>query len=161
MKGNILITGGAGFIGSNIALKLIEKGYRVRVLDNLSPQIHGENPEKSFLYNSIKDKTDFILGNVLSKDDWRKALIDIDIVIHLAAETGTGQSMYDIENYIDVNIKGTALLWEILTNEKFNVKKVIVAASRAVYGEGKYKCPTHGITYPNERKLKDLEKKRF
>lgn len=161
MKGNILITGGAGFIGSNIALKLIEKGYRVRVLDNLSPQIHGENPEKSFLYNSIKDKTDFILGNVLSKDDWRKALIDIDIVIHLAAETGTGQSMYDIENYIDVNIKGTALLWEILTNEKFNVKKVIVAASRAVYGEGKYKCPTHGITYPNERKLKDLEKKDF
>lgn len=156
-----LITGGAGFIGSNIALKLIEKGYQVTVLDNLSPQIHGNNPEKSELYMAIKDKVNFVLGTVTSKKDWKKALNDVDIVIHLAAETGTGQSMYEIEKYVDTNIKGTAIMWDILTNEKHNVKKVIVAASRAIYGEGKYSCEEHGVVYPIERELKDLENKDF
>ncbi|HEX7356130.1 MAG TPA: NAD-dependent epimerase/dehydratase family protein, partial [Ignavibacteriaceae bacterium] len=86
---NILITGGAGFIGSNLSLKLIEKGYNVTVLDNLSPQIHGENAqETSFLYLSIKDKVKFIKGDVTSKIDWIKALKDQDAIIHLAAETG-------------------------------------------------------------------------
>ena len=136
----VLITGGAGFIGSNVALKLIEKGYEVTVLDNLSPQIHGNNPENSELYMSIKDRVDFILGTVTSKDDWKKALKDVDVIVHLAAETGTGQSMYEIEKYVDTNIKGTAIMWDTLTNEKHNVKKVVVAASRAIYGEGKYYC---------------------
>lgn len=157
----ILITGGAGFIGSNIALRLLEKGYKVKVLDNLSKQIHGENPENSPLYKSIKDKVEFILGDVTCKTDWKKALQNVDVVIHLAAETGTGQSMYDIEKYVNVNINGTSILWDILTNEKFNVKKVIVAASRAVYGEGKYKCEQHGIVYPTERKPEDLTKGDF
>ncbi|MEG1671646.1 MAG: SDR family NAD(P)-dependent oxidoreductase, partial [Mucinivorans sp.] len=95
---NILITGGAGFIGSNLALKLIAKGYKVTVLDNLSPQIHGENPEQtSPLYLSVKDKVTFIKGTVTSREDWEKALSDIDAIVHLAAETGTGQSMYEIE----------------------------------------------------------------
>lgn len=94
---NVLITGGAGFIGSNIALKLKAKGYELTVLDSLSDQIHGSNPEQtSPLYLSIKDKVNFIKGDVNNRADWEKALIDIDYVIHLAAETGTGQSMYEI-----------------------------------------------------------------
>ena len=92
----ILITGGAGFIGSNLALSLIKKGYLVTVLDNLSEQIHGENADKSFLYKSIIGKVIFIKGDVRNREDWEKALVSQDAVIHLAAETGTGQSMYQI-----------------------------------------------------------------
>ena len=150
----VLITGGAGFIGSNLSLKLIEKGYEVTVLDNLSPQIHGEY---SPLYESIKDKVNFIKGTVLSYDDWKKALDGVDVVVHLAAETGTGQSMYEIEKYTDVNIKGTSIFLDILANEKHSVKKMIVASSRSIYGEGKYDCPKCGIVYPNERKDEDMK----
>ena len=149
----ILITGGAGFIGSNLGLKLIEKGYEVTVLDNLSPQIHGEY---SPLYESIKDKVNFIKGTVLSYDDWKKALDGVDVVVHLAAETGTGQSMYEIEKYTDVNIKGTSIFLDILANEKHSVKKIVVASSRSIYGEGKYECLKCGIVYPNERKDEDM-----
>lgn len=146
---NILITGGAGFIGSNLALRLIAKGYKVTVLDNLSKQIHGEKPEEtSPLYLSIKDKVNFINGTVNSESDWEKAIQHQDAIVHLAAETGTGQSMYNIRNYVDTNIGGTAIMWEILTNKTHSVKKVVVAASRAIYGEGKYRCPDHGIVYP-------------
>ena len=155
---NILITGGAGFIGSNLSLKLIEKAYNITVLDNLSPQIHSEN---SPLYNSIKDKVRFIKGTVLSYDDWKNALENIDVVVHLAAETGTGQSMYEIEKYTDVNIKGTSIFLDILANEKHSVKKMIVASSRAIYGEGKYECSSCGIVYPNERKDEDMSKGDF
>ena len=136
---NVLITGGAGFIGSHIALKLIEKGYEVTVLDNLLEQIHGADPDKtSPLYCSIKDKVRFIKGDVCDKEKLEKSLEDADYVIHLAAETGTGQSMYEIKRYIDANIGGTALLLDILTNTKNHVKRVVVAESRAIYGEGKY-----------------------
>ena len=154
---NILITGGAGFIGSNVALKLIAKGYNVTVLDTLSKQIHGENPEEtSPLYFSIKDKVKFIKGSVTSRGDWMKALDGQEAVIHLAAETGTGQSMYEIKKYVDTNISGTALLLDILTNIKHSVKRVVVAESRAIYGEGKYYCPKCGDVYPIERKDKDM-----
>lgn len=159
MKYNkILITGGAGFIGSNLSLKLIEKGYEVTILDNLSPQIHGEY---SPLYESIKEKVNFIKGTVLSYDDWKKALCNVDVVVHLAAETGTGQSMYEIEKYTDVNIKGTSIFLDILANEKHSVKKMIVASSRSIYGEGKYECSKCGIVYPNERKYEDMSKGDF
>ncbi len=118
-----MITGGAGFIGSNVALRLLQKGYYVTVLDNLSKQIHGVTPEiTSPLYLSIKDKVRFIHGSVVSREDWMKALDGQDAVIHLAAETGTGQSMYQIEKYVDTNIGGTALLLDILTNTKHHVK---------------------------------------
>lgn len=158
----VLITGGAGFIGSNIALNLVQKGYGVIVLDSLSEQIHGINPEKtSPLYQSIKDKVKFIKGDVNNRADWERALKDIDFVIHLAAETGTGQSMYEIKKYVDTNIGGTALLLDILTNTKHHVKRVVVAESRAIYGEGKYLCPNCGDVYPLERKDEDLSKGDF
>ena len=149
---NVLITGGAGFIGSNLALKLIEKGYQVTVLDNLSPQIHGDNPtETSPLYLSIKDKVKFIYGTVTSKSDWEEALKDQDAIVHYAAETGTGQSMYEVEKYVDVNINGTALMLNLLVNGSYNVKKVIVASSRSIYGEGKYISKELGAVYPTQR----------
>lgn len=159
---NILITGGAGFIGSNIALKLVKKGYTVTVLDILSKQIHGEDPEEtSPLYLSIKDKVKFIKGSVTSRKDWLKALENQDAVIHLAAETGTGQSMYEIQKYVETNIGGTALLLDLLANTKHNVKRVLVAESRAIYGEGKYRCAQCGDVYPRERKDEDMAKGDF
>ena len=158
----VLVTGGAGFIGSNVALKLIAKGYSVVVLDSLSEQIHGSNPDQtSPLYLSIKDKVDFIKGDVCKREDWLKALDGVDYVIHLAAETGTGQSMYEIEKYVGTNIGGTALLLDILANTKHHVERVVVAESRAIYGEGKYVCPSCGVVYPLERKDEDMSKGDF
>lgn len=158
----VFITGGAGFIGSHIALKLIEKGYEVFVLDNLLEQIHGRDPDKtSPLYCSIKNKVRFIKGDVCDKALLEKGLEDVDYVIHLAAETGTGQSMYEIKRYVDVNIGGTALLLNILTNTKNHVKRVVVAESRAIYGEGKYSCEKCGNVYPTERKDEDMAKGDF
>jgi dTDP-L-rhamnose 4-epimerase len=148
---NVLITGGAGFIGSNLALKLINQGCRVTVLDNLSEQIHGDDPNKSYTYNLIKNKVNMIVGDVNNFGDWEKALRDCDIVVHLAAETGTGQSMYEIDKYVASNIGGTAKLLELLTNNENNVKKLVIASSRAVYGEGKFECKKHGIVYPESR----------
>jgi dTDP-L-rhamnose 4-epimerase len=158
---NILITGGAGFIGSNLARKLVSKGYAVRVLDNLSKQIHGDNPEKSILYQSIKEKADFIHGDVRDKNVWAKALKNIDAVVHLAAETGTGQSMYEIQKYTEVNINGTAGLLDCITNQKHRVKKIIIASSRAIYGEGKYHCKNHGVVYPSARQSADMDRGDF
>lgn len=150
---HVLITGGAGFIGSNVALKLINRGVNVTILDNLSPQIHGYNPEvTSPLYRSIKDKVNFIKGTVTSREDWKKALKGVDTVLHLAAETGTGQSMYEIEKYVNVNIGGTAILLDILANDNTDVRRVVVAESRAIYGEGRYWSDEfNSYVYPEER----------
>ena len=156
----ILITGGAGFIGSNLTKKLVEKEYTVTILDNLSEQIHGDDQESS-LYNSIKEISTFIKGDVRKKADWGKALQGQDVVIHLAAETGTGQSMYEVEKYNNVNVDGTKKLIDILENKNHQIQKVIVASSRAIYGEGKYNCKEHGIIYPKERKGEDLKNGRF
>lgn len=162
MMKNILITGGAGFIGSNIALKLISKGLNVTVLDNLSPQIHGDNPETtSPLYKNILGKVNFINGTVTSKEDWASAIKGQDAIIHLAAETGTGQSMYEIQKYIEVNIGGTGIMLDLLANTSHQVKKVVVAASRAIYGEGTYRCSEHGIVFPTERLDQDMAKGDF
>jgi NAD-dependent epimerase/dehydratase len=159
----ILITGGAGFIGSSLALALLKRGHQVTVLDNLSEQIHGKNPEEtSPLYLSIKDKVRFIKGTVACRETLQKAIADNTIIVHLAAETGTGQSMYEIQHYTDVNIGATALLLDILTNEKHLVKKVVVASSRAIYGEGKYYNKTKNtFVYPLQRTDDDMQKGDF
>jgi len=160
-KKNILITGGAGFIGSNLARKLLKLGHSVTVLDNLSPQIHGSDPKGSPLFLAIKDRVNFIKGDITNRDHLRKALRHQDIVVHLAAETGTGQSMYAIKRYTDVNVGGTALLLELIANSKTDVRKVVVASSRAIYGEGKYRCPTHGNIYPGSRAVEAMQKGDF
>ena len=159
---NILITGGAGFIGSGLALYLINEGCTVTVLDNLSEQIHGADPEiSSPLYQSIKEKVRFIKGSVTSRSDWEKAIDGNEVIVHLAAETGTGQSMYQISHYAEVNIGGTALMLDILANQKTAIKKVIIASSRAIYGEGKYISPELGPVYPKHRIAADMDKGHF
>lgn len=158
MMKNILITGGAGFIGSNLALKLVKKGYNVTVLDNLSPQIHGENPtETSPLYLSIKDVVTFINGSVTDESDWKRAIANQDAIVHYAAETGTGQSMYEVKKYVDVNIGGTAILLDLLVNSTHNVKKVVVASSRSIYGEGKYMSEELGPVFPKQREARHMD----
>lgn len=163
MNKKILISGGAGFIGSNIAVKLLQMGFEVTILDSLSPQIHGKDPyNDSFTFKTIlSSDAHFIKGSVTNRDDWKTALNGQDMVIHLAAETGTGQSMYQIEKYNEVNVIGTAILLDILANEPHNIQKIIVASSRAIYGEGKYDCALHGQVYPEARVEADLAKKDF
>ena len=156
----ILITGGAGFIGSRLTEALYQKGYTITILDNLSSQIHGSR-ENSLLYHRVKKISNFIKGDVRNKDDWKLALKDNDIIIHLASLTGTGQSMYEIDEYNEVNVMGTSHLLSSLMTSKHQVKKIIVASSRAVYGEGKYKCIDHGIQFPNKRLELDMKNGQF
>jgi dTDP-L-rhamnose 4-epimerase len=145
----VLITGGAGFIGSALAQRLAGTGqYEVTVLDNLSPQIHGESA--SFAPD-LEACSRCIRGDVTSPDDCDVALEGQDFVVHLAAETGTGQSMYEIRRYCDVNVIGTAVLLEACKERKDDLKKVVIASSRAVYGEGKYQCQRCGPVFPGPR----------
>ncbi len=154
---NILITGGAGFIGSSLAIRLVELGYKVRVLDNLSPQIHGDDPQQSPLFLSLPREVEFIHGSVLARQDIARALSDVDCVVHLAAETGTGQSMYAIKHYTDVNIGGTSILLEEIAERRESITKVIVASSRAIYGEGDYLCSVHGRVFPGQRSDQEMQ----
>jgi len=147
----ILVTGGAGFIGSNLINKLLASGYQVTVLDNLSEQVHSENPENSYLYRSIRDRVKFIKGSVCDRDDLHRALQDQDIVVHYAAETGTGQSMYQIDRYVSANIGATGLLLDLIGNGNYGVKRLVVASSRSIYGEGKYLRPDGTAVYPPHR----------
>ncbi len=153
----ILVTGGAGFIGSHLLDGLIGKGYKVRVLDNLYRQIHptGKLPEY------FNKKAEFMKGDVTRRADWKKAIAGVDAVVHLAAAVGVGQSMYEIEHYVKVNSLGTALLLDILANEKHTVKKIVVAASMSSYGEGTYRCPKCGLVRPPLRSEEQLAKKDF
>jgi dTDP-L-rhamnose 4-epimerase len=151
----ILITGGAGFIGTHLALALKFQGRLVRVLDNFSSQIHGSNKEDSYLYQSIKNKVEVIEGDICDKKIWPNALDGVDVIIHLAAETGTAQSMYEIGRYVKTNVHGTAMMLDALAAFG-KVRKLIVASSRAVYGEGKYMCSSCGIVNPRSRDYNDL-----
>ena len=152
---NILITGGAGFIGSSLAVQFLKKGWNVTILDNLSIQIHG-NSFNTSLSEFLQNFTHFIKGDIRDRDVCLKAVKNQDVIVHLAAETGTGQSMYQVENYVDVNVRGTATLLDSLVNSNNCVKKFVLASSRAIYGEGKYYCPTHKDIYPKLRQYADL-----
>lgn len=159
---NILISGGAGFIGSNLALHLKSEGYEVTVLDNLSAQIHGENPENdSYLFQSILDEVEIIVGDVTNKVDWEKAILGQHAIIHLAAETGTGQSMYEVSNYVKTNVLGTSQLMEVLMNTPNSIKKIILASTRAVYGEGKYINVENQLIYPKQRDSVEMSRGKF
>ena len=137
MPYNVLITGGAGFIGSHTADALTREGYQVRVLDNLDPQVHGPNQRiPPYLNQSIE----FIHGDIRDQDAVLRGLKGVQVVYHMAALTGVTQSMYEIHKYLDINVTGTAALWDVIINKKIELEKVILASSRAVYGEGAYFC---------------------
>lgn len=158
----VLITGGAGFIGSNLSLALLKKGYEVIVLDSLSKQIHGDNPDlTSPLYNSIKGKVAFIKADIRDGEQLEHLVKQVSVIVHFAAETGTGQSMYQIQHYNDVNVGGTALLLDILANKKHSVEKMVVASSRSIYGEGKYLSDNGDFVYPEHRNNNDMSKGDF
>ena len=153
MSKKVLITGGAGFIGSHLADKLIESGYHVRVLDNLIPQVHGPNNQRpEYLHPDVE----LLIGDVRDQSDVRAALQGIDAVYHFAARVGVGQSMYEITDYTDVNNLGTAVLMEALSKKP--VEKLIVASSMSIYGEGMYQTEDGTLHDNAERKLADLRK---
>jgi dTDP-L-rhamnose 4-epimerase len=151
---NILITGGHGFIGSKLTTALLEREHQVVILDALSTQIHGHSPQ---LQRSNSDKVKFIRASVTDIKALKLALIDCNAIVHLAAETGTAQSMYQVANYNLVNSQGTALLLDQLVNQNTQIEKMVLASSRSVYGEGAYNCLTHGVVTPNPRNYTALE----
>jgi dTDP-L-rhamnose 4-epimerase len=155
----VLVTGGAGFIGSHTVDLLIEHGYHVTILDNLEPQVHGI---KRKLPDYINKDAFLMNGDVLDNELLKKTIPEVDAIIHLAAMVGVGQSMYQIKRYVDVNTKGTADLLDILVNMENNVKKLIVASSMSIYGEGKYHCENCSRElYPGLRNEEQLEKKQW
>lgn len=150
----MLITGGAGFIGSRVARKLLSTGHEVSILDNFSPQVHGDNSE---LPADLRDAAQLFRGDVRDADMCERVLAGHEVLVHLAAETGTGQSMYRVRHYADVNIGATASLMELILTGKSSVRSVVVASSRAVYGEGAARCPEHGLVYLDARSKQDME----
>ena len=138
---HVLVTGGAGFIGSHMVDLLLRKGYKVRVFDNLEPQVHGNISAPPAYLN--KD-AEFIRGDVLDRDALARALKGIDAVVHDAAMVGVGQSQYQIFRYTSVNTAGTAMLLDILANDKTSVERLLVSSSMSIYGEGYYRRPSDG-----------------
>lgn len=150
----ILVTGGSGFIGAEIVNQLFSTGaWIITVLDSMNEQIHGKEWQNSYLFKSIEGKCRFIKGSVCDLDAVQDAISDAEIIIHLAAETGTGQSMYMINQYNETNVMGTSNILQAisLAGKISKVKKIILSSSRSVYGEGKYECSNCGVIYPNSR----------
>lgn len=147
----VLITGGIGFIGTQVAKLLLDQGKRVILLDNLSTQIHGHIPNISSYWLLGNANVEVYRGDVSNLRDWDAVLSDVKSVVHLAAETGTAQSMYEIYRYTKTNVGGTAQLLDYLANHKHNVSKIVLASSRSVYGEGAYLCSGCGVVYPPMR----------
>jgi dTDP-L-rhamnose 4-epimerase len=155
----VLVTGGAGFIGSHLTRRLLREGCTVSVLDNFSVQVHAGNQE---LAPDLRGQVRLFHGDVRDPDMVIRALDKQEVVVHLAAETGTGQSMYEIMLYQGVNIGGMATILDVLMNRPENcLRKIVLASSRAVYGEGKYRCEAHGSVYPKQRQIVDLRAGRY
>lgn len=159
MKETIIVTGGAGFIGQHLSRKLLKEGHKVRILDNFNEQVHASKS----LAEDISNDVEIFNGDIRDQDLVKRAVKGSDKLVHLAAETGTGQSMYEIEHYFSVNVQGTANLLDILVNakESESISSVVVASSRSIYGEGQYLCNTHGIVFPNQRNVRDMKKGDF
>lgn len=146
---NVLITGGAGFIGLALTRSMLASGHDITILDNFSPQIHDSDQ----LPDDIADRVTLIRADVRDVATLREAVRGKHCVVHLAAETGTGQSMYQIGHYFDVNVQATAALLDVLQNDAAGdtLETIVVASSRAIYGEGAYRCARHGTIYPAAR----------
>ena len=140
----ILVTGGAGYIGSHLVDALVAREYRVKVLDNLEPQVHRSGQWPSY----ANPKATYIRGDVRDRAVFEPLVLESDAIVHFGAAVSVGQSMYQVDRYVDVNTRGTALLLDILVNAKHHVQKVLVASSIGVYGEGVYFCRTHGAVAP-------------
>lgn len=149
MSNLVFITGGAGFIGQRVSRALLRQNAKVRILDNFNPQIHATE----VLPDDLAGHVEVIKADVRDRDALKRALLGVDTVVHLAAETGTGQSMYEIERYFSVNVQGTATLLDLLQNDDCgkSLRSIVVASSRAVYGEGAYQCAAHGMVFPEQR----------
>lgn len=155
-KSNILITGGAGFIGSHLTDLLLSHDYEVRVLDSLEPQVHPGGQKPGYL----NSKAEFWKGAVRDRNLLNKVLNGVDAVVHLAGVVGVGQSMYEIERYTQTNVGDTATLLEVLSQRRPRIKRLIVASSMTLYGEGLYHCPScHKDQGPPLRPLKQLQKR--
>src|SRR5215210_5758449 len=156
MSGRVLITGGAGFIGSHLADELLEHGYNVRALDSLSDQVHGSDAGRPGYLNP---EVELIEGDVRDSEAVRRALDGVEAVFHYAARVGVGQSMYEIERYTSVNGLGTAVLLEALVERP--VRRLVVASSMSIYGEGLYVDaegrPVLGDKRGQERSLEQLK----
>ena len=157
MRKKVLITGGAGFIGSHLTDSLISQAHDVVIFDNLEKQVHPNSQIPSYL----NPKATFIEGDVRDIDGLKKAIADIDVVFNFASAVGLGQSMYEISRYVSTNSLGTANLLDVLVNHDHDVKKVIVASSMSKYGEGAYICEDHGEVHPNIRPHSQLLKGDF
>jgi dTDP-L-rhamnose 4-epimerase len=158
MGEKVLVTGGAGFIGSFLVDALIERGHDVRIYDALLPQVHGPEQAPPPYLNTAAE---FVVGDVRDRDELARALEGVDVVYHLAAAVGVGQSMYQIQYYTDMNSLGGAVLLDILANAKHNVRKILVASSMSIYGEGKYVCSEHGTVYPRLRSEDQLKARQW
>ena len=160
MPSKILITGGAGFIGSHLADLLLAHGYQVRALDNLDPQIHGE---RRLPPGYLNDEVELVVGDVRDADTVRCCLQDIDAVFHFAARVGVGQSMYEVTDYTDVNNRGTTVLLEAMIEraKRRPFDRLVVASSMSIYGEGLYRRPDGGLVGDAERSTEQLRAGRF
>ena len=156
-KANVLVTGGAGFIGSHLVDGLVDQGHRVRVLDMLVSQVHGENAEPKH----VNPAAEFVRGDVCDRAAVDAALEGIDVVFHEAAEVGVGQSMYEIERYVRANDLGTAVVLEAVLARRPQVRKLVVASSMSIYGEGAYSCASCGPIAPQLRPTEQLRDRRW
>ena len=143
----VLVTGGAGYIGSHLVDALVAREYRVTVLDNLEPQVHRSGTWPSYANANAR----YVRGDVRDRAVFEPLVLASDAVVHFGAAVSVGQSMYQVDRYVDVNTRGTALLLDILVNAKHHVQKVLVASSIGVYGEGAYRCAAHGPVAPTIR----------
>lgn len=150
----ILVTGGAGFIGSHLVDALISEGHNVRVLDNFDVQVHGSTRPAY-----LNAHAEYLDGDVRDREMVRKALRNVDLVFHEAAAVGVGQSMYQVEKYVSANGLGTAVLLDVIVNDRVPLKKLIVASSMSVYGEGQYRCVQCGPVFPALRAETQLQQR--